>query len=482
MERTAVIMCHGMGQQVPFQTLNEGIELATRENSDWKLDRVDFMECEECRIPHATVRDGHGAEADLYEVYWAPLTEGRVSVRETIRFLLQGAACGLAQGGAPFRRFVFGEFQTYPMPRGSRSTILLVLLALVSFLLAFANFFISSAAFLLGGLHAPYLRVALLLGLLPAAIVAALGFAVVMRIPADRPIPEEKASGVADEGKSELYEFSIKTGIAILALADAFVLAPSLLAASAWASVWWDLLIAPMWCAAVVGFLWVHGVFIQYIGDVAAYVSSHEVNKFFALRDEIHQHSNRVFRAVYAAKEGESFRYQRILVVGHSLGSVIAYDGLNRLFFDDEHRQLRLNAAGRTKLLLTFGSPLDKTAFFFRTQTKEAKARESLAETLQPLIHNHEYRRFPWINVYATRDIISGSLEFYNDSTGDPERSETAVLNLVDPEASTPLLAHTEYYKTRLTSGILQAALSGDPDLVAHLAAVSAIQVPAENA
>ena len=44
--------------------------------------------------------------------------------------------------------------------------------------------------------------------------------------------------------------------------------------------------------------------------------------------------------------------------VGHSLGSVIAYDALNRLLRDDAAASVALEVKKRTKLLLTFGSPL----------------------------------------------------------------------------------------------------------------------------
>ena len=43
----------------------------------------------------------------------------------------------------------------------------------------------------------------------------------------------------------------------------------------------------------------------------------------------------------------------------------------------------------RTKLLLTFGSPLDKTAFVFATRGDASEARGRLAEARQPLIKSY---------------------------------------------------------------------------------------------
>ena len=48
-----------------------------------------------------------------------------------------------------------------------------------------------------------------------------------------------------------------------------------------------------------------------------------------------------------------------------SLGSVIAYDALNALLNEDALNQHALKVAERTRVLATFGSPLDKIAYVF---------------------------------------------------------------------------------------------------------------------
>ena len=104
-----------------------------------------------------------------------------------------------------------------------------------------------------------------------------------------------------------------------------------------------------------------------------------------------------------------------MLLAGHSLGSVVIYDALNALLLRDAELKGADNVRERTKLLLTFGSPLDKTAYFFRQQGRaEVAVREALAASLQPLILNYEYRTFPWINVHSSRDPIGNGLKFYD--------------------------------------------------------------------
>src|SRR6185436_4272746 len=99
--------------------------------------------------------------------------------------------------------------------------------------------------------------------------------------------------------------------------------------------------------------------------------------------------------------------YDQVVVVGHSLGSVIAYDTLNGVISHDaiknqEPGQKPWNTVEKTKLLLTFGSPLDKTAFIFRAQVDENPTREALAASKQPLLEEqHRYRPAFWVNVWS---------------------------------------------------------------------------------
>ena len=60
---------------------------------------------------------------------------------------------------------------------------------------------------------------------------------------------------------------------------------------------------------------------IQYVGDVVIYVSSYAVSRFQSIRDEIQRVGFDVARAVYGLPQ----HYDRCIVVGHSLGSVVAY-------------------------------------------------------------------------------------------------------------------------------------------------------------
>jgi hypothetical protein len=205
---------------------------------------------------------------------------------------------------------------------------------------------------------------------------------------------------------------------------------------------------------------WVRSLLIQYPGDVAAYVTPQALDRFQKLRAEIKELVWKRAHAVYAAPHGGGPLYSRCVVVGHSLGSVVAYDVLNRMIQEDETAAGagRLEVVARTPLFLTFGSPLDKTAFVFGAAGKDtSEAREALAASVQPMIQDYAFRPARWVNVFSAWDIVSGSLDFYDPpGSTDPKR----IQNLRDPLATTLLAAHLEYWENPLLFEILHAELT----------------------
>jgi len=107
----------------------------------------------------------------------------------------------------------------------------------------------------------------------------------------------------------------------------------------------------------------------------------------------------------------------------------------------------------RTPVLLTFGSPLDKTAFFFSVIGKTTRhIREQLAAVVQPLIENDRIRgRIHWVNVFSPSDIVSGSLDFYDlpQWKSDPAQASKCIQNEVDDDALVPLVAHVDYWSNK---------------------------------
>jgi len=228
-----------------------------------------------------------------------------------------------------------------------------------------------------------------------------------------------------------------------------------------------NVLIASLWSVELLSAHGARWFLVEYVGDVVAYIAAHRASKFYELRQDIWQTAMKVSRAVYRVQadvnpssHSPEFLYNKIILVGHSLGSVIGYDVLNGLLLEDALSKNPLRIRERTRMFLTFGSPLDKTAFLFRTQKDmQSPVREVAAAAVQPMIQGYENRPEEWVNLYSKSDIISGALEFYDppikhNRKGDvqfqdppkPPEMHKPVQNLLDPDARTPLAAHVEYW------------------------------------
>lgn len=187
---------------------------------------------------------------------------------------------------------------------------------------------------------------------------------------------------------------------------------------------------------------------IDFIGDIVIYTSTDIKSKFFSVRREILEGAVNELRFLL-----EDRRYARVIVAGHSLGSVIGYDALNRINHAMNLGVISPKLAGKIVGFLTFGSPLDKIAFFFREHTHDD---EYLRR--QILAHYHGFKARPlseqqnpkelsnpmkpflehvrWTNFWDVEDKVSGHLDFYRVD----ENVEISM-------ALGPARAHTRYWE-----------------------------------
>jgi hypothetical protein len=493
---TALIVFHGMGQQVRFETIDtvtRVLQAAARERGA-APDRVTvrLVQLGEHVLGRAELRlqtaGGEARDVHVYEAYWAPLTEGRVRFRDVAAFFLragwQGMRNSLFQGG--FARFIFQRWTRFPVEPSAWFRYLLALLTL----LGLAAFNAAILAVLLGRAvtssgspwPGPPLLGAWTFDLAQFALSASLLAAVLgglwvrrvskrdlarERVPLSRPahwlawVPTALAvaSAIAG-GLLVVVQFacdvaggttgSVAAGRALAARAACLLcrgVSPS------WRDLPWPIMLVA-WVAAL-ALTWIaRTLLVRFAGDVAAYVSSTEVSRFAPLRARIQETCCGVARTVYSCRQ-----YERVLVVGHSLGSVIAYDTLNALVNEDLLAPPGLGVADRTALFLTVGSPLDKTAFVFRTQRPETgEVREALAAAAQPLIVNYRYRPARWVNIWSRQDWVSGKLEYYDDPA---EPDLRRIQNVEERRAAIPLLAHAQYWTAPSFSATLLDAITG---------------------
>jgi len=486
--KIAVFVTHGMGQQVRFQTLDDltqGLaEEAGRRVRTPPLIRARTVQIGDTELQRAEFdmvdAAGRAVEVHVYEGYWAPITEGQVTIRDVMSFLIRGGINGLFRNAyRDFKRWVFGRVVTFKKNHITAQLLLafgavfslVVMNTLVGIVVAAR--FVQSA----GAVEAPgkwpdlslmaavtdvvgvFIAISILFGL--SLLVVTLSKRAV-KVPG-RNLGWRLINAIL---QAFFYGWLVVTLLAgVLLLVFIFLnhfwpgpfqtCVSSLPIFPQWSWVF-------IWGSLFVIFLVVRKLLIQYMGDVAAYVSSHTLDRFMEIRTEIRKTLLEVARAIYSAKSDSGHEYERIGLVGHSLGSVVVYDTLNSLMNEDELNGERLNVAGRTRVLLTFGSPLDKTAFVFALRwTRTTETREALAASTQPLIQDYaKYRKLKWINVYSPRDVIGSSVDFYDDKCHPTYMPEMEVQNVIDPDALIPLVAHTEHWKNRTIFKELYDALS----------------------
>lgn len=539
----AVWIVHGMGQQIPFETLDslaQGLlsvakpiaqvtpRLRTVKLGDQTMQRVELD-------VNGAINPDNQYELHLYEAYWAPKTEGVAKLQDVISFLVDGGRRGLLNSVTKFKRALFGGMEEFRVPVRTPIWISLALLILLALTIINGVIVAAGAAKtkvpVLAGtsleIHWPQLTaiascmtaVAFTFGTilflaelskpkklrhatrLMLSIVVWVGFVgtvfvilVAASVMALAMCPHWAPAWFVAMHRAQLQAFvtlAILTCGLLVALAMgrraylrsserelradrplvcllflAFLLHLASIAVPAWLLFvrGFDLKPDPAW-SFVYSSVWVwpflivlsaqiRTVLIEYVGDVAIYVTPNKLDRFDDVRNKIKDLARNVASAVYlACEEGtdNQFLYNQVATVGHSLGSVIAYDTLNRLMLDDWIARNHLGIANRTNSLVTFGSPLEKTAFFFTIQGKDTlRIRERLAATVQPMIESYQkFRKFPWINIYSRNDIVSGKLEFYDlPRMQEPvEIPPKAVHNLIDKDACVPLVAHVDYWK-----------------------------------
>jgi len=432
----AVLVCHGMGQQVRYETISQvaeaisteavaqggtvsPVEVHLSECDGTFLSRAELQWADASHVPHAV---------HVYEAYWAPLTEGRVTYWDTIKFLFGAAANGLWYsrpfGPRRFQRWIFGGPKPMSIERATFPALLCVL--------AFVLLQVAIIGFVLLNLTAQY------------------------KVVIAQPLPVLHARDLWHPGQVILHDW--------LRWLSPFFPGHEILLNSPWFTrSWWGAfakLVA--WFAAIAEALVARYFIIEYVGDVAAYISPYKDSKFDEIRQKIQSVGLTVGKVIYGFGTPLATvpRYGKIVVAGHSLGSVLAYDTLNALINQDNVSAPadQRGVISRTRALVTFGSPLDKTAFIFRMQARNAQdwIREQLAASAQPLVVSYpQYRPmlpapgFEWVNIWSTMDIISGELNYYDDPALPPNR-QPCVQNMPDSRADIPIYAHVQYWNNRL--------------------------------
>ncbi|MBW4643910.1 MAG: hypothetical protein KME23_13120 [Goleter apudmare HA4340-LM2] len=174
---------------------------------------------------------------------------------------------------------------------------------------------------------------------------------------------------------------------------------------------------------------------VNFIGDIAIYTKTNPRSAYFKIRQRVVTESLTLLQEILQDQQAD---YNQVILAGHSLGSCIAYDTLNQLCIEaslapDQGKSMLID---KLNGLVTFGSPLDKIAFFFQETARENQyIRKRILEHLNSfrvkpkstteLVQKSQYfscspvvcqlNQLRWFNYYHQKDPISGSLDYYEN-------------------------------------------------------------------
>jgi len=196
------------------------------------------------------------------------------------------------------------------------------------------------------------------------------------------------------------------------------------------------------------------------IGDIIVYNTLDTKSKYYEVRKSILDGAVSSLRYLIEPREEtpDELPYKRVILAGHSLGSQISFDAVNRLTHHISRGNVRgykadgtltagLRAANKELSgLVTFGSPLDKIAFFL-WKLPDSEHKQYLRALILKNYHSFKQREevleisgfdpkdtfletgdvqigaspftplfnpIRWYNFYDRRDYVSGNLDFYD--------------------------------------------------------------------
>jgi hypothetical protein len=442
--RAAVLVIHGIGEQSPYQAVDafaRGLATALNLGAGTLEHRIvrdegRMQSMVRMHLP-ASIGRSRVSTLDLSEFYWAGMVQGRIGIWQVLAWLARTSLTPLRQWSrqaavlfdAPdawhARLWIFGR-------ELFRSFLFVGIAALVVGPFAYAATRareVRAAAMALWN----NLRIERPLLLL---IWLALVFVALMLLEGWRRSQRRRRLDprVTDPAVLWWETASLRCSAALLVAAAVIEVRFKLGVFGLLATVWSAVAHSPVWPAAfatVLAFL-LRPILVNVVGDIVLYVTADEKSSFFRTRTEILQAAQNRLRALLTDQG-----YGAVYVVGHSLGSVIGYDVINGVA-----REVRAGPPGapgkltqqhldRLRGLLTFGSPLDKIYYFFRTEVGDQEAvraqllssihgfrRKSSRRDYGPLTFR-KYRipepaDFRWLNVYSVMDVVGGHLDFYD--------------------------------------------------------------------
>ncbi|MBA2313212.1 MAG: hypothetical protein H0V97_10500, partial [Actinobacteria bacterium] len=141
------------------------------------------------------------------------------------------------------------------------------------------------------------------------------------------------------------------------------------------------------------------------LGDVQVYSERDENSEHYAAREAVLEEAEKTF-ALVAER-----RYVEIVVLGHSLGSVVAFTALDRL------RRRVPPLLHHIEAIITFGTALEKVRYFF--ERRKDPDEEASARLVQPAVEIANDR--VWLNLWYANDLVANPITTFQAPGADPK-------------------------------------------------------------
>lgn len=198
----------------------------------------------------------------------------------------------------------------------------------------------------------------------------------------------------------------------------------------------------------------------QYVSDVVFWTTTLEKDVRYRKRQEIVRAAERMMMHVLLDP-----RCERVVVLGHSLGTAIAYETLlrlgRRLRAEQEAglaRPTRYEVLRKVSHVVSTGSPIDRIAYFFNLWFSRIAAFDSIADemmgaTADPPFRDGPDRAIRWINLHDRADPIASRL--FSPRGPIPNREDVQEVEVASGHFPDPLAAHAGYVRSWLAAKVM---------------------------
>lgn len=425
--RLAVVVVHGVRPHPRYATQDElGEQLAkalnrtagaTTAKGPWRSSVTYPQNQSEGTLPTITRVSRQSPNSDIYDVieaYWSPLTKHKASAFSVLSWLYRNV---LVPANTDARLETPPPKMAFDLAYVGGAVLLAVaFLTIASVLLVYCGLRVFGLA-QPSALGADWAR--LIVVSLATALDALFSVTVIQAIWSGfRSISD--ASPVPERGPHRRWgaiAVLLLTGLGGIA-AVSFVPLPI----GGTFGVQWEIALATLLMvlarALVVDFL------VSFFGDVEVYSSRDENDEYYMARSRVvHIAREAIASAIADRPFGQERSYDRVVVMGHSLGSVIAMDAIIALHHAHKEGAVPSSSWERLRSLVTYGTALEKARYFFDASMKVTLSSSFLAwrdEIYGPLFSaKREVLDGPpgsgihWSNYWYLPDPVANPIESY---------------------------------------------------------------------